>query len=59
MPPMSLSGASPIHMTARMPTAMMTVVPRSDWVVKMIATGMTMRTNARTSMSLTEDVPSR
>ena len=46
----------PIHMTARMPTKQMAVVPKSDWVRYMSAMGAMMKMRART-MALHEPRP--
>ena len=41
----------PIHMTARMPTKQMAVVPKSDWVRYMSAMGAMMKMSARTMVA--------
>ena len=56
---MTRSGTSPIHMTARMPTNMMRVVPRSDCVRYRNRTGMRMSTAACTNKSRVASSPAR
>ena len=57
MPQKTVLGTSPIQSTAMMPTKQMMVVPRSDWKMKMMATGRrtpTAQRRARSSKLISE-----
>ena len=56
---MTLRGTPPIHMTAMMPTAQMTVVPRSDWVRYMMAMGTMRKMSTRTMEARNSTIPLR